>query len=46
MEGKLQFEEAGGESYKHVACLNDSDAWVTVMANWIDTWQTSDKLPM
>ena len=45
MEGKHQFEEAGGEAYKHVACLNDNDAWVQVMANWIDTWQTSETLP-
>ncbi|MBT8305978.1 MAG: ferrochelatase [Maribacter sp.] len=46
MEGKEQFEEAGGETYKHIPCLNDSDAWVQVMANWITTWQTNDKLPV
>ena len=46
MEGKEQFEEAGGVSYKHIPCLNDSDAWVQLMANWITTWQTNDKLPM
>ena len=45
MEGKHQFEEAGGETYKHIACLNDSDAWVKVMADWIETWQTTEKLP-
>lgn len=45
MEGKHQFQEAGGETYKHIACLNDSDAWVQVMANWIDTWQTTEMLP-
>jgi len=46
MEGKEQFEEAGGASYKHIPCLNDRDAWVQVMADWITTWQTNDKLPV
>lgn len=46
MEGKEQFEEAGGKSYKHISCLNDSDAWVAVMANWVNTWETTEKLPL
>lgn len=46
MEGKHQFEKAGGEAYKHIPCLNDSDAWVHVMAQWIGTWQTTDALPV
>ncbi len=46
MEGKEQFTEAGGEQYKHIACLNDSDAWVEVMANWVNEWQASEALPM
>lgn len=45
MEGKHQFEEAGGIAYKHIPCLNDSEAWVKVMAGWIDTWQTTEMLP-
>ena len=44
MEGKHQFEEAGGIAYKHIPCLNDSEAWVKVMAGWIDTWQTTEML--
>ncbi|WP_430907296.1 ferrochelatase [Maribacter sp. 2-571] len=44
MEGKEQFMEAGGESYKHISCLNDSDAWVSVMANWVNEWQRSEVL--
>jgi len=40
MEGKEQFEEAGGEDYKHISCLNDSDAWVKLMAKWIHNWET------
>lgn len=46
MEGKEQFTEAGGEQYKHIACLNDSDAWVEVMANWVNEWQASEALPV
>jgi ferrochelatase len=46
MEGKNQFLEAGGETYKHIPCLNDSDAWVSVMAQWIDTWNTTEALPV
>tara|TARA_R110002167_G_scaffold35569_12_gene113565 strand:+ start:823 stop:1854 length:1032 start_codon:yes stop_codon:yes gene_type:complete len=45
MEGKHQFEEAGGEHYKHIPCLNDGDAWVQVMANWVNDWQHTGKLP-
>ncbi len=46
MEGKEQFEEAGGEQYKHIACLNDSDAWVEVMAKWVNEWQATETLPV
>ncbi|WP_149273986.1 ferrochelatase [Pareuzebyella sediminis] len=46
MEGKHQFEEAGGESYKHIACLNDSEAWVQVMAKWVNAWEATGALPV
>lgn len=46
MEGKEQFEEAGGEHYKHIACLNDSDAWVNLMAKWVNEWQAKEVLPV
>ncbi len=45
MEGKEQFKEAGGVGYKHIPCLNDSDNWVSVMANWINTWENEGELP-
>ncbi|NNE75498.1 MAG: ferrochelatase, partial [Pricia sp.] len=45
MEGKSQFEEAGGNAYKHIPCLNDSDAWVQVMAKWVNEWQETGALP-
>ena len=46
MEGKEQFEEAGGADYKHIPCLNDSDDWAKVMAKWVNTWEASGQLPM
>lgn len=45
MEGKHQFMEAGGEMYKHIPCLNDNDAWVSLMAQWIETWEKDGMLP-
>ncbi len=46
MEGKNQFQEAGGENYIHIPCLNDDDAWVEVMAKWVNDWETSGVLPV
>ncbi|MBU2997617.1 ferrochelatase [Cellulophaga baltica] len=45
MEGEEQYTEAGGEAYKHIPCLNDSDDWVGVMAKWVNDWEVSGKLP-
>ena len=45
MEGKHQFQDAGGEDYKHIPCLNDDDAWVQVMAKWVNTWEATGELP-
>ena len=39
MEGKEEFLKAGGESYKHIPCMNDNDEWVDVMCNWIEDWK-------
>jgi ferrochelatase len=41
MEGQEQFEEGGGENYKHIPCLNENDAWVDVMVSWIYKWSQS-----
>ena len=46
MEGKDQFLEAGGETYKHIPCLNDDKRWVNVMAQWIKDWETEEILPV
>ncbi|WP_420603352.1 ferrochelatase [Flagellimonas sp.] len=46
MEGKEQFQEAGGEDYKHIPCLNDNDEWVNLMAKWVNEWQVKEILPV
>ncbi|MGX1928218.1 ferrochelatase [Flagellimonas sp. 2504JD4-2] len=46
MEGKEQFEEAGGNGYKHIPCLNDNDAWVALMTKWVNEWQSKEILPV
>ena len=46
MEGKEQFMEAGGEDYIHIPCLNESDSWVTLMAEWINNWHKNETLPV
>lgn len=38
MEGKEIFEEAGGEKFTVVPCLNDREDWVKVLSRWIDEW--------
>ncbi len=39
MEGKEEFLNAGGESYKHIPCMNDNDDWVDTVVQWIEEWQ-------
>lgn len=38
MEGRHEFLERGGEEFIHIPCLNDDDAWVEVMKEWIIDW--------
>lgn len=46
MEGKHQFQEAGGKEYIHVPCLNDTASWVSLMAKWINEWESEGTLPI
>ncbi len=46
MEGKHQFQQAGGEDYKHIPCLNDNQDWVDVMVKWIKDWELKEILPV
>jgi len=45
MEGKHQFMEAGGSSYKHIPCLNEREDWVALMAEWVGDWEKTGDLP-
>lgn len=38
MEGKEEFIEAGGESFKYIPCLNDSDEFVDFLNSKIQKW--------
>ena len=38
MEGEHQFKEGGGETYKHIPCLNENEDWVDTMVKWIENW--------
>ena len=40
MEGKEEFLEFGGEEFKHISCLNEDDACVDVMVQWIKNWNS------
>ena len=42
MEGEEEFKEAGGESFKHIPCLNDNDDWAEVMSKWINEWAAKE----
>jgi ferrochelatase len=39
MEGKKEFLDRGGEAFIHISCLNEDEAWVEVMKQWIKDWQ-------
>ncbi|TNJ47246.1 ferrochelatase [Tamlana fucoidanivorans] len=42
MEGQEIFHEVGGKHFKTVPCLNDDDAFVTLLSQWINHWVTSE----
>jgi ferrochelatase len=39
MEANHEFKENGGEEFLAIPCLNDDDAWVQTVTNWIDDFQ-------
>ncbi len=41
MEGQEIFHEMGGNEFTTVPCLNNDDAWVGILAKWINEWATS-----
>jgi ferrochelatase len=46
-EAREAFLHAGGQSFDYIACLNDSDAWITALATIAERhlagWPTRDK---
>ena len=40
MEGKEEFLALGGEEFRHITCLNESEAWVEVVEKWINNWKS------
>ncbi|MEZ4794647.1 MAG: ferrochelatase, partial [Flavobacteriaceae bacterium] len=42
MEGKEIFLEIGGTEFITVPCLNDSDAFASLLSKWIEHWQIKD----
>ena len=40
MEGKEELLAFGGEEFRHISCLNEDDAWVDVMVQWINNWNS------
>ncbi|HPF09859.1 MAG TPA: ferrochelatase [Flavobacteriaceae bacterium] len=42
MEGKEIFLEMGGTEFITVPCLNDSDAFASLLSKWIEHWQIKD----
>ncbi len=44
MEGKESFIKSGGEKFKMVPCLNDSDGWASLLAKWITEFEPSKSL--
>lgn len=40
IQAKEDFKAQGGEELHMVPCLNDDDAWVKVLARWVDQWAT------
>lgn len=42
MEGQEIFHEIGGNEFTTVPCLNDDDAWVNVLSNWIMEWAAAE----
>ena len=39
MRGKESFLQSGGESYKMIPCLNDSDLWVGALSKWMNSYE-------
>ncbi|WP_034042225.1 ferrochelatase [Wocania ichthyoenteri] len=41
MEGQEIFHEMGGENFTTIPCLNDDEAFVNLLSNWINKWAST-----
>ncbi|TDE04441.1 ferrochelatase [Flavobacterium sandaracinum] len=41
MEANEEFLHHGGENFKAIPCLNDSDDWCKTVSNWISNWSNA-----
>lgn len=41
MEGKEEFEHAGGEQFTYIPCLNNRQDWVDTLVKWLEGWQNN-----
>jgi ferrochelatase len=41
MEANHEFKVHGGENFKAIPCLNDSDDWCKTVSNWISNWSNA-----
>ena len=39
MENREIFEDAGGETYDFIPCLNDSKPWIDALESWLKSWE-------
>lgn len=41
MRADEEFKENGGENFKTIPCLNEDEAWMDTIANWIKDWSNN-----
>ncbi|RXR21072.1 ferrochelatase [Flavobacterium amnicola] len=42
MRAHEEFVENGGENFKAIPCLNEDEAWMDTIANWINDWSNNN----
>lgn len=42
MRAQEEFVENGGENFKAIPCLNEDEAWMNTIANWINDWSNNN----
>ncbi|MES2812235.1 MAG: ferrochelatase [Bacteroidota bacterium] len=42
MRAQEEFVENGGQNFKAIPCLNEDEAWMNTIANWINDWSKNN----